>query len=44
VYMNTDSLQNADEIVVLWQPQGCDAGETEDVYIMSKEYFEENIR
>ena len=44
VYMNTEGLDETDEIVVLWQAQGVDAGETEDVYIMSRDYYEENIR
>lgn len=46
IYGNIESL-NEDELVLIWQPKGDDTpieAATEDMYLMGKNYFEENIR
>lgn len=46
MYLQTESLDE-DELVLIWQPRSKDTKEdraTEDMYLMGKSYFEENIR
>ena len=42
LYANADGLKDTDEIVIIWQPQGDGYEEkaTEDMYLMSKEYYD----
>lgn len=43
MYMNVDSLKEDDEIVIIWQFQGDD-GLTEDMYVMGRQYYENEIK
>ena len=43
LYANAESLAGAEDIVVLWQPQKGDA-ESEDMYLMGRDYFEAYIK
>lgn len=43
IYINPDSL-NEDELVLLWQPQTEGDVYTEDMYLMGKSYYEDNIK
>lgn len=46
LYANAESLENAEEVVLIWQKQeGEDIRpETEDMYLMGKEYYEKTIK
>ena len=43
MYANVDSLSE-DELVLIWQSRSEDNVETEDMYLMGKKYYEENIK
>ena len=43
LYLHEESL-NEDELVLIWQPQNEDEPYTEDMYLMGKSYYEENIK
>ena len=43
IYINYDGLKDANEIVFLWQNQEG-GSETEDFYIMTKDYYDRNIK
>lgn len=42
IYANLDGIKDADELVLIWQNVSEDE-ETEDLYLMTKQYFDENI-
>lgn len=42
MYINKDSMTE-DELVLIWQPRSEDNVETEDMYLMGKNYYESNI-
>ncbi|MDO4188078.1 MAG: hypothetical protein Q4D29_03735 [Lachnospiraceae bacterium] len=43
IYANEESLSE-DELVLIWQSRSEDNVETEDMYLMGKRYYEENIK
>lgn len=42
IYANLDGIREADELVLIWQ-NILDDEETEDFYLMTKQYFDENV-
>lgn len=42
IYANLDGIKDADELVLIWQ-NVSENEETEDLYLMTKQYFDENI-
>jgi len=40
IYVNADGLEDTDEIVVIWQRVEGEEEQTEDLFIMSKDYYE----
>jgi len=45
LYANAESLKNAEELVLIWQRQDGDVRpETEDMYLMGKDYYESHIK
>ena len=43
IYVNADSLLDSEDIVLLWQPQEGASRCTEDLYIMGKQFYNENF-
>lgn len=43
-YINSDSLNGDDEYVLLWQPRSEEDLITEDMYLMGRKYYEENVK
>lgn len=44
IYVNADSIKDSDELVLIWQQKDGENLETEDMYLMGKEYYENKIK
>lgn len=44
IFLNTESLKDTDELVLLWQHRLGSSLETEDMYLMGKDYYEEHFK